>query len=413
MDPETTAALEAIDAALAGQAVDPRYLELTKIAVLLREERPRMSSASSASLDAGVEGRLTGRDARARVPRLRRIWLWAPAAGLAASLAVAVVIVLSGAPVRTPSHYATATSSAAGRASSAPRASDALGGTRGGTSFPARAAASIKARAFSPGATATAAATAPAINGVRAPSSISLPLLQPPENGRKIIQGAQLALSTAPSRIETVAQEVFDVAGREGAIVQSSTVTAGAGGYAQFQLSVPSGSLAQSMVALSSLPYAHVASRTDTTQDVNAQYVSDQSRLADARALRTSLLRQLALATTQTQIESLTAQIHDAEASIASDQATLRSLAHQISYSPVTVMINGAPFTVLPATSRTSSGFTLGTAAHDAGRVLTVTAGVALIGLAALAPLALVGALAWWIITSTRRRRREQALDLA
>jgi hypothetical protein len=44
--------------------------------------------------------------------------------------------------------------------------------------------------------------------------------------------------------------------------------------------------------------------------------------------------------------------------------------------------------------------------------VLTVAAGVALIALAALVPIALLGALAWWIATAIRRRRREQALDL-
>ena len=80
------------------------------------------------------------------------------------------------------------------------------------------------------------------------------------------------------------------------------------------------------MASLSRLQYAHVASRTDTTQDVNDTYVSVQHRLADARALRTALLKQLANAATQQQIDSLTAQIHDAEASIASDQATLRGL---------------------------------------------------------------------------------------
>ena len=61
-----------------------------------------------------------------------------------------------------------------------------------------------------------------------------------------------------------------------------------------------------------------------------------------------------------------------------------------------------------------SSGFTLGKAAHDAGRVLTVAAGVALITLAVLVP---VGC---WSRRSDggspsaiRRRRREHALDLA
>jgi hypothetical protein len=45
--------------------------------------------------------------------------------------------------------------------------------------------------------------------------------------------------------------------------------------------------------------------------------------------------------------------------------------------------------------------------------VLTVGAGVALIVLAVLVPVGLVAALAWWIGALVRRRRREQALDMA
>jgi len=45
--------------------------------------------------------------------------------------------------------------------------------------------------------------------------------------------------------------------------------------------------------------------------------------------------------------------------------------------------------------------------------VLTVAAGVALIALAALTPIALVVALGWWIGSAVKRRRREQALDAA
>jgi hypothetical protein len=47
------------------------------------------------------------------------------------------------------------------------------------------------------------------------------------------------------------------------------------------------------------------------------------------------LLKQLANATTAAQIQSLTAQIHDAEASISSDEATLRALNNQIDFSKV------------------------------------------------------------------------------
>ncbi len=225
----------------------------------------------------------------------------------------------------------------------------------------------------------------------------------------KITQSAQLALSTAPSRIDDVAQEVFDVIGRENGVANRSDVTAtgGSDGYADFQLSVPSSVLPDTMASLSRLRYAHVSSRTDTTQDVNNAYVAATGRLADARALRTALLKQLANATTQAQIDSLNAQIHDAEASIAGDQAALRSMNRQINTSQITLTLSAAP---LPIAHGTSS-FTIGKAAHDAGRVLTVAAGVALIALAAVVPVALVGALAWWIAGAVRRRRREQALD--
>jgi hypothetical protein len=46
-------------------------------------------------------------------------------------------------------------------------------------------------------------------------------------------------------------------------------------------------------------------------------------------------------------------------------------------------------------------------------RVLAVAAGVALIALAALVPAGLLATLAWWNAGTLRRRRREQALDLA
>jgi hypothetical protein len=245
------------------------------------------------------------------------------------------------------------------------------------------------------------------------PAATNGGVLQPPSNGRKIIQSAQLALMTAPSRIDAVAQEAFDVIGRENGIINHSNVTATGGpdGYAQFQLSVPSSALPATMAALSQLRYAHVGSRTDTTQDVNDEFQRDTRRLADARALRTSLLKQLANATTQQQIDSLNAQIHDAEASISSDEATLRNLNHQIGYSQITLTISAGATPVPVASS--GGGFTIGKAAHDAGRVLTVAAGVALIALAALVPAGLVGALVWWITTAVRRRRREQALDLA
>jgi hypothetical protein len=189
-------------------------------------------------------------------------------------------------------------------------------------------------------------------------------------------------------------------------------VTQGAvGGYAEFQLSIPNASLGQAMSRLSSLNGAQVVSRTDSSQDITDQYGKAQRALADARALRTSLLKQLAAATTTEEVDSLKAQIRDAEASISSDQATLNRLNQQIGFSQLSLQINAR--TVPTPVSHGSGGFGIGKAAHDAGRVLTVAAGVALITLAALTPIALLAALLWWVGAALRRRRREQALDAA
>ncbi len=172
-------------------------------------------------------------------------------------------------------------------------------------------------------------------------SSSSAPTLQPPATGRKVVQSAQLDLAAAPSRIDDVAQQVYDVIGALGGIVENSTVTqtGGPGGYADFQLSVPSGSLGQAMSRLSSLNYAQVVSRTDSarTSPTSTGGAAEAGRRAGPPDVAA---RQLANATTTEQVDSLQAQIHDAEASISSDQATLNRLNRQVGFSQLSVEIN-------------------------------------------------------------------------
>lgn len=209
-----------------------------------------------------------------------------------------------------------------------------------------------------------------------------------------------------------MAQEVFDVVGAQNGYVSNSTVTAtgGPGGYAEFQLSVPSATLAETMTHLSQLRYARVTSRTDSTSDVTSQFNSVNAQLSQSEALRTSLLKQLQNATTQAQISSLQAQLSDTNAKITSARSALRSLTHQVNFTQVSLSVQAG---FVAAVKPGGGGFTIGNAAHDAGRVLTVAAGAALIALAVLVPLALLGALGWWVAGALRRRRREQALDLA
>ena len=407
IDPEIAATLDAIDATLAGDPVDGGYAEIAEIALLLASDRPEVPPAFAQSLDQKVERRFAplGAPQKRRKRNWSRAW---QAGGAVAATGVAVVAAVAfvggggGSSGVSSSSASESVTSAASSAASSPPAS----------SVPAPA--QRTAKSLSPAGAAVSSSGSAASGTASTPSGSAAPTapqaLQPPTTGRKVVQGAQLNLTAAANRIDDVAQEIYNLIGQVNGIVQNSSVTQGGpGGDASFQLSVPSGSLGQTMTALSSLSYAQVVSRTDSSQDITGQYGAATRALADARALRTSLLKQLANAVTTEQVDSITAQIHDAEASISSDQATVNGLNHQVNYSQVYVSVQAKA--VPPPVTHGSGGFTIGKAAHDAGHVLTVVAGVALIALAALTPIALVVALAWWVGAALRRRRREQALD--
>jgi hypothetical protein len=395
IDPEVAASLDAIDAVLAGEPVGAEYAELAEIALLLTAERPQPPPSFAERMDERVERRFAP-VAPPVAPGKPRRWLagfWPAAGAMAAGVAVIVGIAIVALGHNGSSSMSSSSSSALLDATPAPSA--------GGAASSAGAAES------------SAAARAPAASAASGSAgSTGAPSLQPPTTGRKVVQSAQLQLAAAPSRIDDVAQEVYDVIGELNGIVERSTVTqtGGSDGSADFQLSVPSASLGQAMSRLSSLRYASVLSRTDASQDITDQYGAARRALADARALRTSLLKQLAHASTTEQIDSLKAQIRDAEASISSDEATLARLNRQVGFSQLGLDIS-ARSAPAPAAHHGAGGFGIARAAHDAGRVLTVAAGVALIAIAGLTPVALVAALLWWLGSAVRRRRREQALD--
>jgi hypothetical protein len=413
-DDDETTGLEVIDATLAGEAVAPEHAELAELTLILAGQQPVPSPEFASALDERVARRFADQPAprpAAMKPRGRHRWLYAPGAALAFAAVVALVIVAGGNSNSSSSSSSSAGASApqllsaptrrlhpdssSGRAKSAPN---------GALTNSAAAAGSVS----TPSSAGASSAGAPSAGTGSAASSAAL---TPPTSHRQVVQSAQLALSTRPNQVDNVAQQVFNVISAQNGVVNNSQVTAtnSSSGYAQFSLSVPSANLSQTMSALSRLHGASVVSRTDATQDITQQVGGAGMRLAEARALRTSLLKQLANATTTARVDSLKAQIRDADASIATDEATLRSLHRQVNYSRISVSINAA---MAPGHPVSGGGFTFGKAAHDAGRVLVVAAGVALIALAVLVPLGLVIGLLAWIGYAIRRRRREQALDL-
>jgi hypothetical protein len=414
LDPEIEASLDAIDATLAGEPVDPRFAELAELALMLADERPAPSQRFVREMDARVQSRFEMRPGPLGVPAgpaRRRRWSWGALGGGALATAamgalLAVIVVLGNSGGGSSMNSSTSASFSASSTASTPAATSAAAGSAAVPGAPSK-----EAPTRSP--STNKALSTPASSSFRAGTYAPLSPA-PAANGRVIVQSAQLDLGAPANRVDAVAQEVYNVVGQANGIVDKSTITqtGGTDGYAEFRLRIPSGALAQTLARLSELPSATVLSRTDNTQDVNDQWISAHRKLSDDKALRAALLKQLAAATTTGEIDSLQARIHDVEGAIAADEGAINSLSAQINYSKVVVTI--APHSVPPAPVRHhhSSGF-LGRSAHIAGRVLVVAAGVALIALAGLVPVGLVAALVAWIAYTLRRRRREQALDLA
>ncbi|MEA2215721.1 MAG: hypothetical protein QOK19_1282 [Solirubrobacteraceae bacterium] len=223
--------------------------------------------------------------------------------------------------------------------------------------------------------------------------------------GRLQQLGASVALATSPSGVQQVADSVARVGVGDGGYVRSSHVQVRSNGPSEalLTLSIPSAKLSSAIAALGRI--ASVRSIDQESQDITSSFDSARRQLADAEAVRRALLKALAAATTQGQIDSLREQLNGNRASISRDRAALHAVSRRAATSQLEVTITGG------AGGEAHEGLTLHRGLHDAGRVLAVAGAVLLIALAALVPLAVVGAALDALRRAWRRRRREAALD--
>jgi Domain of unknown function (DUF4349) len=224
--------------------------------------------------------------------------------------------------------------------------------------------------------------------------------------GRVQQRTATLSLSASASEVQTVADRVMHLATSVGGFVQSSQVQVLAPqegtSHAELQLRLPSAKLTAALAALGQL--APVRSESQALQDITNSYDAARQRLGDATAERQALLRALARASTEGEIDSLRERLAQARRAIAAAQAAFHAVSQRASISEVEV-------TVLGDARATSEGLTLHRGLHDAGRVLVVTLAVLLIALAILAPLALLLLALTSALGAWRRYRRERVLD--
>ncbi len=372
--------LEAIDAVLRGDPVDPEWAETAELALLVRQQRPRPRAEFAAELDeraaSGFRRRRAGSArAGARRPRGKRL-----GRALAFAAAALAVIVGVGAAVSgLSSEKSTSGGAASSLESSPPPSVTSSSGSSSGSS------------------------SAPSPADSAAPATAAT---------RRVERTSALTLGVAPERLQDVSSQVFDLTAREfHGYVESSSVSSGGGAVAgaTFALRIPSDQVAAAEARLTRL--GHVQAQSDTTQDITSAFVSADHRLADAQGERGALLRALAKATTTNQTDAIHARLRVAESQIAAAQRDLRALRGRANFTRVAL-------TLVPDTrSATPSGhggrFGPGAALHSAKRILSVALGVALVALAVLAPLGVLALLAWLALRGLRRRRREQALGAA
>jgi hypothetical protein len=366
LDPHVAAELEALEAALAGDpAAEP------DLAALVRDVRAQ-APAMDPSFRARLDGRVAEGFAKAPRPQRRARRSLVPALGVAGCvLAVIVAVALTG-----------------GGNGGNDNASSSAGA---GAPTVAREQAQEDATP-SAGSTASPPAAAAAPQGARS---------------RRVEHTTRLELTTTD--VQGAADGVVRATQASGGFVQSSQVATGDGrGSASFVLRVPANRLDDALARLSKL--GHVRSLQQSAQDITGAYDSASARLAEATAERRALLRALAKASTAEEISSLRARIADNRREIQRYQAQFNAVRNRANYATVEVDVTGRPRKSQPVPS--GGSWSPGDAARDAVRVLEVSAGVALVGLALLVPLALLAAAAGLATGAYRRRRREAALQI-
>ena len=378
------AELEAVDAALEGRAVPPEHAELAELALLLRDDRPEPDPRWAAQLDRRAQ------DGFPKLPKPTPKWrLWlhpgtlVPVAGISL---VALIIALAAVLPQGVDD----SDSGGGGSMAEPMSGDAGISEQSGASSAGSDDAATAQEPASPSLSRTDRGGSPGSDARR---------------DRDVQRSARITLEARPREIDQVASETGRIAADLGGFVANSSVTSSRGG--SIQLRVPSARVDTAIERLSDL--ASVGELSRESRDITSAVVSARERLNDARAERSSLLRQLAAATTVNETESIRARLRIVSRQIASARQGLRSVNNQARFADIDVTLDarrGDPV-------EEGGAWTPGDAFDDALRVLEVTAGVALIVLAVSLPFLLAGAVGWATWRGVTRRRRERALDMA
>jgi hypothetical protein len=408
-DPDVAHDLRELDAALAGEpTADP---DLTALVAGVAAVRPEPDAAFLADLDARVRAGFPRQEtAGTRRPaakswraRILRPQVLAP--GFAVVLLAGVVTIALQAnrdtTVNDSGTFASSPSSSPGSAETLSATAPKSAAGRSDDAVPAPSQRSAAGQADQ-----AAAGAVPSTSSLATPSAAPSSDTAAP---RKVERTVELTLVPAPEDVQDTADGVVRETQAAGGYVQQSDISiSDRHGIASFTLRIPSARLDTTLARLSKL--AHVGALNQSASDITAQTVSAADQLSDARDQRRALLRALGRATTDRQIASLKARLRDNRSEIARRKGALDAQRRRADLATVAVTVQG---TAKTHHQDGGGAWTPRDALHDAGRVLQVIGGVALIALAVLMPLGILGVLALLGMRTVRGRRRETALDRA
>ena len=224
---------------------------------------------------------------------------------------------------------------------------------------------------------------------------------------RRVDREAQLTLAAPADEVADVNDQVIDVVeGANGVVLNSRVTGTDEAARATLEVEVPTSSLDDTLASLSEL--ANVKSRTEQSVDITRSYVTAKDRLVGLRAARDNLAMRIREATTDTEVAALQAQLAGVNRQIADAKNELANVENRAQFSTVTIVITSEG---AGTSEDEDDGWSFGDALDDAGKVLEVGAGVALISAAVLLPLAIIAAIAYFVVSAANRRARERALD--
>jgi hypothetical protein len=375
---------------------------------------PRRSGSSSSPL----RGLLT----RLRQQRPRRLVLAAGATALAA-VAVATTVVAVNEPDKDPASLAqvepaehrptpTPTTGSTNNAFKPDASSTQARSGRGDSS-------SIEYGAAPPAAAEGVAASGEETSGLEIPADGSIGAAGSKSSAatgpfaskarhRDVERSAEMVLGTDPDQVADDAAQVFDAVHAADGIVLSSSVSGGAAGDggARFDLLIPAAKLSDALAAFSAIDT--VVSRHEATDDITAPTVRIGEQLRDSRATIDGLLVQLAGADSDEERAEVELELRTERRQAASLRSQATKLDRRANLSRVSLRIETGGAS---AGEDSGGGWSIGDALHDAGHILAIAAGVAIVGLAVVGPLALIVFLAWLANRGRLRRAREHALN--